>query len=197
MKGRFEIAVERTFETARRRMTVRAEPGGVVLPDGTRVPAIVPDGAQGRDVTLGIRPEHLEGGDKVLEVREAPAAAVLMLAYRTLETAVLDAELIREKIALEQLWVREAIEGRWFSPLKTSIEAFISQTAKAINGKVALKLSPGSAQLASIRASAALYLTDRDSWEKEIARERSSRSLAEIHGSRPPQALRQLQGVAQ
>lgn len=140
--------------------------------------------------------EHLEGGEKVLEVREAPAASVLMQAYRTLETAILDAELIREKIVLEQLWVREAIEGRWFSPLKTSIDAFISQTAKTINGKVALKLSPGSAQLASIRASAALYLTDRDSWEKEIAHERSSRSLAQTHGACVPQASCQLQGAS-
>ncbi|MFR0687888.1 argininosuccinate synthase-related protein [Enterobacterales bacterium AE_CKDN230030158-1A_HGKHYDSX7] len=141
--------------------------------------------------------EHLEGGEKVLEVREAPAASVLMQAYRTLETAILDADLIREKIALEQLWVREAIEGRWFSPLKTSIDAFISQTAKAINGKVTLKLSPGSAQLACVRASAALYLTDRDGWEKEIAHERSSRSLAELHAACAPQAVRQLQGAAQ
>lgn len=140
--------------------------------------------------------EHLEGGEKVFEVREAPAASVLMLAYRTLETAVLDADLIREKITLEQLWVREAVEGRWFSPLKASIDAFIQQTSKAINGKVRLKLSTGSAQLAAIQASSALYLTDRDGWEKETAQERASRSLADMHGAHVPQPVRKLQGVA-
>lgn len=141
--------------------------------------------------------EHLEGGEKVLEVREAPAAAVLMCAYRMLETAVLDAELIREKISLEQLWVREAIEGRWFCTLRSSADAFIAETAKAVTGKVTLKLSPGNAQLASIRAPAALYLTDRDGWEKEIAKARSSRTLAEIHGERPALRVVQLEGAAQ
>ncbi|MBD1554558.1 argininosuccinate synthase-related protein [Pseudomonas typographi] len=128
--------------------------------------------------------EHLEGGEKVLEVREAPAAAVLLLAYRTLETAVLDAELIREKIAIEQLWVREAIEGRWFGALHGAASAFVAATAKAVSGKVTLQLSQGCAQLAAIKAPSALYLTDRDGWEKAIARERGSRTLAEQHTRR-------------
>lgn len=41
--------------------------------------------------------EHLDAGEKVLEVREAPAPALLMDAYRHLESATLDAEFIREK----------------------------------------------------------------------------------------------------
>ena len=44
--------------------------------------------------------EHLEQGEKVLEVREAPAAHLLMDAFRHLETATLDAELLREKHAV-------------------------------------------------------------------------------------------------
>ena len=55
--------------------------------------------------------EHLDDGEKVLEVREAPAAHLLMNAYRHLEMATLDPELLREKLSLEQIWVREAIEG--------------------------------------------------------------------------------------
>ncbi|MGC1333018.1 argininosuccinate synthase-related protein [Pseudomonas sp.] len=140
--------------------------------------------------------EHLEGGEKVLEVREAPAAAVLLQAYRTLETAVLDAELIREKITQEQLWVREAIEGRWFGALHGAATAFIAHTAASVTGKVTLQLSEGSAQLAAIKAPAALYLTDRDQWEKDIARERGSRSLAEQHARRPLRSAAQAEGVS-
>lgn len=124
--------------------------------------------------------EHLEGGEKVLEVREAPAALLLMEAYRHIETAVLDAEVIREKISLEQVWVREAIEGRWFGPMKSAITGFISVTARQINGTVTFKMRPGAADVSSIRAQSALYLTDRDWWEKMIAKERGSRSLKEI-----------------
>ena len=122
--------------------------------------------------------EHLEQGEKVLEVREAPAAHILMNAYRHLETAILDAELIREKISMEQIWVREAIEGRWFQDLRGAAEGFISATALRICGTVEYRLRQGAADVCSIQADHAKYLTDRDSWEKAVAVVRGSRGLS-------------------
>jgi argininosuccinate synthase len=113
--------------------------------------------------------EHLEGGEKVLEVREAPAATLLMDAYRQLETAVLDAETLREKVALELLWTREAVEGRWFSPLRQCADAFIAKAAEKVTGTVRYVLRQGAADIWSIVAARPLYLTDRDGWEKAVA----------------------------
>jgi argininosuccinate synthase len=129
--------------------------------------------------------EHLERGEKVLEVREAPAAHLLMDAYRHLETASLDSELLREKLSLEQIWVREAVEGRWFGNLRIAAEQFIKETAKQISGVVQYKLRAGSADVCSICATEPLYLTDRDAWERETARGRGSRSLRSMHKSGP------------
>lgn len=112
--------------------------------------------------------EHLVGGEKVLEVREAPAATALMDAYRQLETAVLDAELLREKVSLELLWTREAVEGRWFGPLRLSADAFIGQTSEKVTGTVTYQLRPGAMDICAIKALQPLYLTDRDSWEKSL-----------------------------
>lgn len=112
--------------------------------------------------------EHLAGGEKVLEVREAPAAAILMDAYRHMETAVLDAELLREKVTMEQLWTREAVEGRWFGPLRQSADAFIQVSAKKVSGIVGYRLRQGAMDLCSIKAEKPLYLTDRDAWEKAL-----------------------------
>nr|WP_019366378.1 argininosuccinate synthase-related protein [Pseudomonas luteola] len=123
--------------------------------------------------------EHLEGGQKVLEVREAPAATLLLEAYRHLETAIHNAELIREKISLEQVWVREAIEGRWFGKLKHAAERFIQITAHEVSGSVTFSLRPGSFDVISIRAVNALYLKNRDAWEKITAQDASSRNLKE------------------
>lgn len=123
--------------------------------------------------------EHLDQGEKVLEVREAPAAHILIDAYRHLETATLDAELLREKISLEQIWVREAIEGRWFGELRIAADCFISETARQITGVVEYKLRQGAADICSIRAENEKYLKDRDSWEKMVAKIRGSRSLEE------------------
>jgi argininosuccinate synthase len=121
--------------------------------------------------------EHLEQGEKVLEVREAPAATLLMDAYRHLETAAIDYEVLREKFHQEQLWVREAIEGRWFSRLRESADQFIHATAQYVSGTVRYKLRQGAADLCAIQAKAPRYLKDRDTWEKEVAKERSRTTL--------------------
>jgi argininosuccinate synthase len=116
--------------------------------------------------------EHLAGGEKVLEVREAPAATVLMDALRQLETAVLDAELLREKAALELLWTREAVEGRWFGALRQCADAFIQHASDKVTGRVTYLLRPGAMDICSIQATHPLYLTDRDNWEKLLADDR-------------------------
>lgn len=123
--------------------------------------------------------EHLEGGEKVLEVREAPAALALMEAYRHLETAVHDYELLREKTALEQLWVREAVEGRWFGTLRDAIDQFMMRTSQDVSGKVTFDLSASTLCVESIQSSFPLYLTERDGWELQAATHRSYRSLQE------------------
>jgi argininosuccinate synthase len=127
--------------------------------------------------------EHLVGGEKVLEVREAPAATVLMEAYRHLETAVLDAELLREKIGQELLWTREAVEGRWFGPLRQCADAFIWQAAAKVSGCVTYQLRAGAMDLRSIKASEPLYITDREAWE------RSRLDLDGLPRLSPPQAI--------
>lgn len=117
--------------------------------------------------------EHLQHGEKVLEVREAPAATLLMQAYRHLETATLDAELIRAKLTQEQIWVREAIEGRWYGGLRRAADTFICSASQRVSGSVDFCLRAGAADLCGVRAKQPLYLTDRDSWEQDVARLRS------------------------
>jgi len=111
--------------------------------------------------------EHLPGGQKVLEVREMPAASLLLGSYRHLETATLDAELIREKMHLEQLWVREALEGRWFGHLRGASQSFIDFCATHVTGTVRWLLAPGMATTESITADRPLYLRNREDWERE------------------------------
>ena len=130
--------------------------------------------------------EHLEEGEKVLEVREAPAATILMDAYRQIETAVLDAELLREKVSMELLWTREAVEGRWFAPLRESADAFVRKSAEKVTGTVRYTLRQGAMDISSIKANRPLYLTDRDAWEKALVQDafvppvRTDRAVREV-----------------
>jgi argininosuccinate synthase len=125
--------------------------------------------------------EHLEGGEKVLEVREAPAATILMDAYRQIETAVLDAELLREKAALELLWTREAVEGRWFAPLRQCADAFIRMSSEKVTGTVRYSLRQGAMDICSIKAHRPLYLTDRDAWEKALVHDAFAPPTRNVH----------------
>ncbi len=121
--------------------------------------------------------EHLEGGEKVLELREAPAASVLMEAYRQLETAVHPAALLQQKMILEQQWVMEAVEGRWGSTIHSAARDFINATTEAVSGIVTFQLHHGNWAVNAIFAEKALYLRDRDSWE---AHEAVKQSRADI-----------------
>ena len=131
--------------------------------------------------------EHLDDGEKVLEVREAPAAHLLMNAYRHLEMATLDPELLREKLSLEQIWVREAIEGGGLPTCGKPLTTITPHTS-AVTGVVKYVLRDGAADVCAIRAARPRYLTDRDSWEKQAARVRGARSLRELRDVAPNNA---------
>jgi argininosuccinate synthase len=77
--------------------------------------------------------EEIENGKKVLEIREMPAAFILLNAYQRIESALINANTIRENKHLEQLWVQEACEGRWYGPLRDASQAFITSIAQRIN----------------------------------------------------------------
>ncbi|WP_332874043.1 argininosuccinate synthase-related protein [Amphritea pacifica] len=122
--------------------------------------------------------DHLDADEKVLEIREAPAACTLITAYRHLETAVLETNVLQMKAQQSLAWTNEAVEGRWGSTLQQAAQAFIEHTAQLVTGTVRFSLMQGQLFMNSIEADQARYLTDRDAWEVQIAFERSQRSIA-------------------
>lgn len=154
------------------KLSLTYERGIPVAVNGTRMPLLEiieflnsHAGAYGLGRYSGL--EHLVGGQKVLEVREMPAAAILLHAYRQLETACVSAETSREKINVEQMWIREAVEGRWFGLLREASQNFIARVSEHVNGIIDYKLNWRTLEVTSIRADKPLYLRDRDAWEKE------------------------------
>ncbi|MFJ8336598.1 argininosuccinate synthase-related protein [Streptomyces sp. NPDC094437] len=152
-------------------VTVSFEKGRPTAVDGSPLPLVDmiallnrQVGAYGLGRYSGL--EHLDHGEKVLEIREMPAAMLLLDSYRHLEAACLDAELIREKRHLEQIWVREALEGRWFGELRVAAQQFIDSCAQRTTGSVTWRLRAGGAETRSIVAPAPLYLRDRERWEE-------------------------------
>lgn len=152
-------------------LTVTVEDGRPVALDGVRLPLTEliellnqRVGAYGLGRYSGL--EHLDNGEKVLEIREMPAAWLLLRTYRHIESACLEAELVREKRHLEQLWVREALEGRWFGELRLAAQSFVDACASRTSGSVTWRLRTGGADTRSITAARPLYLRDREEWEE-------------------------------
>lgn len=130
--------------------------------------------------------EHLDHDEKVLEVREAPAAFILMQALRHIEVATLSTKSIAMKQTLEQAWTLEAVEGRWKSDTKDAAEAGILALAKRVTGEVRFNVSYEFCLPESIRADNPLYLTDRDNWEIKHSQMRSARSIRDFENALIP-----------
>lgn len=113
--------------------------------------------------------EHLEGGEKVFEVREMPAAWLIFQSLRHLESSLLTAGTIQIKQNIEQVWTIEAIEGRWFQPLREAAQRFCESTSQYLSGDVRWVLRPGRATTSSIVVKNPLYLRDRELWECQLS----------------------------
>lgn len=127
--------------------------------------------------------EHLEGGEKVLEVREAPAAALILEAFNQLASATLDVESLRWMRTLGDALIMEAVEGRWFRGLRKALQSFLEVSAHRVSGTVSFTLRNGGFELAGLKADSPLYIRDREQWEYQKAAAARSVTLSRFNGS--------------
>lgn len=109
--------------------------------------------------------EHLESGEKVLEVREAPAAALILEAFAQLASATLEVDTLRWMRTLGEALIMEAVEGRWFRNLRKALQSFLEVSAHRVSGEVRFTLRGGGFELAGLKAESPLYIRDREQWE--------------------------------
>ena len=96
-------------------------------------------------------------GIKSREVYEAPAATVLHGARTSLEQLTLDRETLRLKSSLGQELARLTYDGMWFSPLRSSISAFVDQACHTVSGTVRIRMHRGNCTVMGRKAAKSLY----------------------------------------
>ena len=101
--------------------------------------------------------ENRSVGIKSREVYEAPGAIALIAAHSALEDVVLTKDEARLKRPLEQRWTELVYEGRWFSPARQAIDAFVDATQELVSGEVRLELRPNAAVVTGRRSPHSLY----------------------------------------
>jgi argininosuccinate synthase len=108
--------------------------------------------------------ENRAVGIKSREVYEAPAAVTLVTAHSALEDVVLTKDEARLKRPLEQRWTEIVYEGRWFSPSREAIDAFVDSTQELVTGEVRVELRPNAAVVTGRRSPHMLYAPDLASY---------------------------------
>ncbi len=108
--------------------------------------------------------ENRAVGIKSREVYEAPGAIALITAHAALEDVVLTKDEARLKSLLEQRWTELVYEGRWFSPAREAIDAFVDSTQQLVTGEVRLELRPNAAVVTGRRSPHLLYAAELASY---------------------------------
>ncbi|KAL2621224.1 hypothetical protein R1flu_001429 [Riccia fluitans] len=105
-------------------------------------------------------------GMKSRGVYETPGGTILTLACRELESLTLDRETIQVKDSLALKYAELVYAGRWFDPLRESLDAFMEKISETTTGVVRLKLFKGSVNVASRFSPYSLYREDISSFEE-------------------------------
>ena len=82
-------------------------------------------------------------GMKSRGVYETPGGTILMEAHQQLEELVLDRDTIALKLELGSKLASIVYEGKWFTPVREEISAFVDVTQQYVTGEVKLRLYKG------------------------------------------------------
>ncbi|XP_073013065.1 argininosuccinate synthase, chloroplastic-like [Typha latifolia] len=104
-------------------------------------------------------------GMKSRGVYETPGGTILWTAVRELESLTLDRETMQMKDMLALKYAELVYAGRWFDPLRQSMDAFMEKITQSTTGSVTLKLYKGSVTVASRTSPYSLYREDISSFE--------------------------------
>ena len=96
-------------------------------------------------------------GMKSRGVYETPGGTILVEAHRQLEELVLDRATMETKKDLGNKFAQIVYEGKWFTPLREVIQAFMDVTQEYVTGEVKFKLYKGNIIKAGTTSPYSLY----------------------------------------
>ncbi|MBE6014848.1 MAG: argininosuccinate synthase [Lachnospiraceae bacterium] len=96
-------------------------------------------------------------GMKSRGVYETPGGTILMEAHQQLEELILDRATYTVKKEMGNKFADVVYEGKWFTPLREAIQAFIESTQQYVTGEVKMKLYKGNIIKAGTTSPYSLY----------------------------------------
>ena len=96
-------------------------------------------------------------GMKSRGIYETPGGTILMEAHQQLEELVLDRATAEVKKEMGNKLAQVCYEGKWFTPLREAIQAFVESTQEYVTGEVKFKLYKGNITKAGTTSPYSLY----------------------------------------
>ena len=96
-------------------------------------------------------------GMKSRGVYETPGGTILYEAHQQLEELILDRDTTTVKMNMANKFAQIIYEGKWFTPLREAVQAFIEKTQENVTGEVKFKLYKGNIIPAGTTSPYSLY----------------------------------------
>ncbi|MBQ6603788.1 MAG: argininosuccinate synthase [Eubacterium sp.] len=96
-------------------------------------------------------------GMKSRGIYETPGGTILMAAHEQLEELILDRDMMETKKKIGSQFAQIVYEGKWFTPLREAIQAFVKVSQEYVTGEVKLKLYKGNIIKAGTTSPYSLY----------------------------------------
>lgn len=112
-------------------------------------------------------------GMKSRGVYETPGGTILVAAHKDLESICLDRDTLHYKQLVAERYAELVYNGKWFTPLREAMDAFVDVTQKNMTGIVKLKLFKGSVTAVARKSPYSLYNEDFATFEEDSVYDQS------------------------
>lgn len=122
-------------------------------------------------------------GMKSRGVYETPGGAILYKAHEILESLCLDRDTMHYKQLVGLQFAELVYFGKWFTPLREALSAFVDKTQESVTGTVKLKLYKGNIIPAGVTSPNSLYSEQFATFEKdEVYNQKDSEGFINLYG---------------
>ena len=122
-------------------------------------------------------------GMKSRGVYETPGGTILYAAHKELESITLDRDTAHYKELVAAQFAELVYYGKWYTPLRESLSAFVDKTQEFVSGTVRLKLYKGSCTPAGVKSPYSLYNEEYATFgEDAVYNQKDSEGFINLYG---------------
>lgn len=121
-------------------------------------------------------------GMKDRGIYETPGGTILYAAHEQLEMICVDKDTLHEKQKLAVDFADLVYNGKWFSPLREALSAFVDKTQEYVTGTVKMKLYKGNIIPAGMESPYSLYSEELATFDESDYDQRDSKGFINLWG---------------